>query len=82
MGSGEVLYSTAWITMEDEDDTRSRLERAGMALSNDEWDALPQPARRRLGIHPSETASERARLSVLVAWLLREFPPGWSRTDD
>lgn len=75
------MYSEAWNIMKDEDGTRSRIKRAGVALSDDEWDALPEPVRRRLQIHPTETEGERSRLTALVRWLLWEFPPGWSRSE-
>ena len=73
------MQSTARISVDEEDETRTRLKRAGVALSDDEWDALPEPARRRLRSHPNQTEDDRARLAALVRWLLWEFPPGWSR---
>ena len=74
------MLSTARFIVEEDDATRLRLKRAGVALSDDEWDALPEPARRRLRSHPADTEDDRARLAALVRWLLWEFPPGWSRT--
>jgi hypothetical protein len=68
--------------MSDEDeDTRERLGHAGLALTDEEWRALPSAARRRLAEHPSSSETDRKRLVALVRWLLWEFPPGWSRRE-
>ncbi|MCA9610966.1 MAG: hypothetical protein KC619_35475 [Myxococcales bacterium] len=62
-------------------ETRDRLDQAGVALTDEEWEAFPEPARRRVIEHPTGTESERKRLAALVRWLLWEFPPGWSRRE-
>lgn len=62
-----------------DEETRARLVDAGVDLSDEEWEAFPQAARRRLAEHPNETEGDRKRLTALVRWLLWEFPPGWSR---
>ena len=68
--------------MDDEDDeTRARLVRAGVPLTDEEWAAFPDAARRRVAEHPSQTESDEKRLAALVRWLLWEFPPGWSRPE-
>lgn len=61
------------------DVTRQRITTAGITVSDEQWDALPEPARKRVMDHPSNTDAERRRLAALVRWLLWEFPPGWSR---
>ncbi len=75
MGALEITMSN------DPDETRERLGRAGLAITDEEWEALPKVARKRLREHPDQTASERERLAALLRWLLWEFPPGWSRRE-
>jgi len=75
MGALQITMGT------DPDDTRERLGRAGLTLTDEEWEALPRVARKRLREHPDETSSDRNRLASLLQWLLWEFPPGWSRRE-
>lgn len=58
---------------------RSRLEAIGVSLSDEEWAALPAPARRRLSTHPTDSEVERHSLRELARWMVRTFPPGWSQ---
>ncbi len=61
-------------------DTRERLEQLGVSFDDEQWSALPAPARRRLAQHPTGSAVERRSLLALVRWLRVTFPPGWGRS--
>jgi hypothetical protein len=56
-----------------------RCRALGVTLSDDQWRALPEPARRRLARLPHRTDLEKRSLTELVRWMLSTFPPGWSR---
>lgn len=71
----------AWKRDDVDAETRDRLDQAGVALTDEEWDSFPTAAQRRVAEHPTTTESERKRLAALVRWLLWEFPPGWSRRE-
>ncbi|MCB9598018.1 MAG: hypothetical protein H6719_35205 [Sandaracinaceae bacterium] len=75
------MGEAARVMTDADDETRERLERAGVSLTAEEWAAFPRAARERLAEHPAATESERKRLNALVRWLLWEFPPGWSRRE-
>jgi hypothetical protein len=56
-----------------------RCRALGVAVTDEEWRALPEPARRRLARLPHGTELERRSFAELARWLLSTFPPGWSR---
>lgn len=60
-------------------DARTRLEEVGITLGDEEWAALPGPARRRLATHPIQSEVDRRSLRELARWLVSTFPPGWSQ---
>lgn len=59
------------------DDTRERLAELGIRFADEEWEALPAPARRRLANYPTRSAVDRKSLAALARWLVSTFPPGW-----
>lgn len=56
-----------------------RCRALGVPLTDDQWRALPEPARRRLARLPHRTELEKRSLAELARWMLSTFPPGWSR---
>lgn len=66
----------------DEPSVLDRFRAVGIALSEEQWRALPEPARRRLARLPHGTDVERRSLAELARWALRTFPPGWSRRSE
>jgi hypothetical protein len=62
----------------DDETVRSRLEDLGVVFDDDAWEALPGPARRRLGTYPMQSEVDRRSLHELARWLTDTFPPGWS----
>jgi hypothetical protein len=59
-----------------------RCRALGVALTDDQWRALPEPARRRLARLPHRTELEKRSLAELARWMLSTFPPGWRRRPD
>ena len=59
-----------------------RCRALGVALTDDQWRALPEPARRRLARLPHRTELEKRSLAELARWMLSTFPPGWSRRQE
>lgn len=60
------------------EDTRERLAALGIRFADEEWDALPSPARQRLADYPTHSEVDRKSLAALARWLVSTFPPGWS----
>lgn len=55
-------------------DVRRKLTRSGTSMTEAEWRALPEVARRRLHELPAESPLERRAYANLLDWLLQTFP--------
>jgi hypothetical protein len=65
------------IMRKQETDMADTCRDAGVPLTDEQWDALPPAARRRLLEHPRATNLDRKKLAELARWMLATFPPGW-----
>ena len=55
------------------DDVRVKLETCGLALSHDEWNRLPEPARARLHELSADRRVAKHTYGAFVQWLRETF---------